>query len=113
MVSAAVTQRFGLIAGEARNDDQLVAERFQRREHQREFELGADPPRQPLIVDYAVWMVDDAQSTHRFRRCVLSGCQRRHHCIQQGQGDRRADPAKHGPARDGFLCDDHEPDLLI
>ena len=48
------------------------------------------------------------------RRTALAGVsglrrQRRNHRVEQRQGDGRAHAAKHRPARDGFLGDDHEP----
>src|SRR5262245_11886267 len=98
MVSAAVAQCFCLIAIKARDNDQLVAKRLQGRKNWRKFELGAHTLWQPLIVDNAVRVVDDAKAPDCFRWCVLAGRQRRYHGVQQWQSDRRSDTAKHGPA---------------
>src|SRR5215510_4307865 len=113
MVSAAIAERFRLIAIQACDDDYLVPERLERRENGRELEFGADA-RQPLVVNNSVWMIDNSESLDWFRSSVLGGGQCRHHCVQQRQRDCGSDPAKHCPPGNTFLADyAHDPALLI
>src|SRR5262245_45448857 len=107
MVSAAIAERFCLIAIEACDDDHLLAERLQRGWNGREFEVGVLALWEPLVVNNSVWMIDDPESPDRFCRGVLGGGQCWHHCIHQRQSDSGSHPAKHGPPRNGFLGDDH------
>src|SRR5262244_1798871 len=114
MVSAAIAERFRLIAIQACDDDYLVPERLERRENGRELEFGADALWQPLVVNNSVWMIHNSESLDWFRRSVLGGGQCRHHCIQKRQRDCGSDPAKHCPPGNTFLADyAHDPALLI
>ena len=113
MVSPAVAQRLGRLAGQARDHDQLVAERRERRQNRRELEARADALWQPFLIDDAVGMVDDAQPADGLRRGVRGGRERRNHGVEQRQGHRRPEPSKNGTTRQDLPGDRHDPDLLI
>ena len=113
MIAAAIAERLCLIHGQACHDDQLVLERLQTGKRGRELEVRTRARRQPLVVDDAVRMVDDAQAPDAFRRRSALGRQRRNHGVEQRQRDGRAQAAKNRPARDRLLGHDHEPALLI
>ena len=82
MVSAAIAQRFRLIAVESRDDDDLVAERLERGKNRRQLELHACTLREPLILDDAVGMINDTEPARWFGRRILSRGECRYHCIQ-------------------------------
>ncbi len=44
---------------------------------------------------------------------LASAERRRHHAVEERQGQRRTDAAKYRASRDGLLGDDHDSDLLI
>ena len=113
VIAAAVAERLRLMTGEARDDDQLIPERRERRERRREREVAAHALGQPVLVDDAVGMVDDAEAAHGLRRRLHLRGERRHHRVQQRQGHGRAHSAQHGAPRHGLLRDDHDRDLLI
>src|SRR5215471_10669153 len=106
MISAAIAERFGLIAIKPCDHHDFVAERLQRLQNGRKLEFRSITLWEPLVVNNSVGMIDNPESPHWFRRRVLSGAQRRHHRIQQGQSDSGSDSAKHGPPRNSFLGDD-------
>ena len=90
-----------------------IAERLERREHAREFEVGAHAFRQPVLVHDAVRVIDDRQAAHGFRRRLLRGRQRGNHRVEQRQRHRGADAAKHGAARNRFFGHDHDRVLIL
>src|SRR5580692_10773089 len=98
MVAATVTVRLGLIGEEARDDNQLIPERFQWGERGRELEGGAGACRQPFIVDDAVRVIDNSEPA----RGSGSGCgrgKRGDHRVEQWQRNCRSYSSKHGTAR--------------
>ena len=84
MVAAAVAVRLRLIAEEARDDDQLIAERLQSGQRGRELEVGAGARGQPFIVDDAIGVVDDAEAA-RGRGSGRGGGKRGDHRVEQRQ----------------------------
>ncbi len=113
MIATAVTERLCLVTGEIRDDDQLIAERFEWRQRAREHELTPHTFGQPVLVDDAVRMIDNAEAPDRPRRRLHLSGERRHHRVEERQRHRRADAAQHGASRDGFFHSDHGRDLLI
>ena len=82
MIATAVTERLRLMTGETGHDNQLIPERRERCERPREREVATHTLGQPVLVDDAVGMVDDAEATHGpGRRLHLRG-ERRHHRVQ-------------------------------
>jgi hypothetical protein len=113
LIAAAVSQSLRQVHEEARHHDHLVSKRLQARKRGRELEVGAHALRQPFVVNDAVWMVDNAQASGRFRRRLHLRRERRNHGVEQRQCHGRAHPAKNRPARDRLSGHDHDPVLLI
>ena len=87
---------------------------------------GPYPESKEFLAGYWIVDVESPEQAYRIagRATVAPGkdgrpmnipieIRQRQHRIQQRQGDCGADSAKHGPARNGFLGDDHDPALLI
>ena len=70
--------------------------------------LGVEDARQDAVRD-----VEERQARHRRRHRAGRGRQRRHHGVEQRQGDRCAEATQHGPTRQRLVGDDHDCDLLI
>ena len=96
------------------HDGHAVPMRGQRRQHRRQLEGRAARPRGVEDArESSVRNVEERQTRHRRRHRPGRGRQRRHHGIEQRQGDRCAEATQHGPARQRLLGDDHDCDLLI
>ena len=108
MIATAVAEGLRLVTGEIGHDDQLIAERLERRQRAREHEVAAHAFRQPVLVDDAVGMVDNAETADRLRWRLHLRRERRHHRIQQRQRHGRPDAAQHGTPRDGLFHNDHD-----
>ena len=110
---AALGRQAVLVLGQAAQDQQAVAERFQRFENRFELEGRALQRRGPLVDDHPVRDVHHAETLDRPRRRAAQRGQGRHHAVEQRQGDSCADAAQHRAARQRLAGDDHDSDLRI
>jgi len=84
-LAAAIADRFGLIAGQPRDHDQLVLELFEALQRERQVEVGAHTSGQPFVINDAVRVIDDAKAFHGSSR--LGRRKGRNHGVQQREGD--------------------------
>src|SRR6186997_2240799 len=106
MIAAAVTKRLGLMTREAGHDDQLIAKWLQRRECPREREIAAGAAGKPVVVNDAVRVIHDTESTDRAGGRLHLRRQRRDHRVEERQGYGSAHSAKHRAPRNRLLGDD-------
>ena len=88
-----------------RNQDEPIPEGGERFVDGPQLEARPDRRRCPVVHRHAVRHVDRPEAPDRFRRRPDRGRQRRHHRIEQRQGQRGAHAAQHGPPRQRPLRD--------
>ena len=102
---------------EPRQHQELVAKRRQRLQDRRQLEPGAVGGGRPVLHDHTVGNVDRAEPHNRRSRRGAERAQRRHHAVQQRQGDAGAQSPKHRSTGDDAFGDHashgHDSDLLI
>src|ERR1700683_3129971 len=115
MIATAVALRLRGFVGEASEDGQLAAKRFQGLQDGREFKARALGGGSPLVHDCAVRNVHKAEAS-LWTGCGLGGgCQSRDHGVEQGQRDGAAYDAAQKRAARQMLFQDHHCwfDLLM
>ena len=104
----------GVLQFQVADHRDLLPEALQRTQGRRQFTEGAGAAgRLPARDVGAHRDVDEAQAPYRLGRRLRPGGHRRHHRVEQGQGDRRPHAAQEGPTREGLLGQDHDDALLI
>ena len=109
--AAAFAQVLGALVREAADDDDVIAERFERLEHGRELEVRADALRVEVRQIGAVRRVEEARAAAPPSARCLRG-ERRHHRVEQRQRERRAHSSQEGPPGQCHLRDDHDAFLF-
>ena len=110
----AVVEGIGLVLGKAAHDHGPVAERSERRENRRQLERRPFAGRGPVvdageIARDAVGQVNEAEPRRRARRRLRQHRGRRHHGVEERQGQRRAQASQHRASRQRGLGDEHRP----
>jgi hypothetical protein len=111
MIARAVAQRPALHLGQAGEDGEVLAERFQRLHGGRELETRAFRGGHPLIQNHADRVKDKPEANRGFG--CTGHCQRRNHGVQQGQGQCGAETAQERAAGQRLLGDDHGSAVLL
>ena len=113
VLAVPVAEGLGLAVGEAAHHRELLAVRRQRLQDGRQLEPGAGLGRRPLLHHRPVGDVDEPEPADRPRRGPGLRGEGRHHGVEQGQGDGRAEAAQEGAAGQRQLSDHHDRVLLI